>query len=137
MGDLANCPQCGALFVKGAIQVCRDCYKKEEAAFRTVYDFLKQRKNRQANIPQIVEATGVEEEVIMKFVKEKRLRPSQFPNLSYPCEKCGASINDGIICEKCADEITSDLQKQEEIDALSQRNKEQEAKKARTYYKFR
>ncbi|WP_226037123.1 TIGR03826 family flagellar region protein [Aquibacillus saliphilus] len=136
MGELANCPNCNALFVQGIRDICQDCYKIEEQAFRTVYDFIKQRKNRQATIAQIVEATEVDEELIMKFVKEKRLRASQFPNLTYPCEKCGKGINDGILCGSCSSELVNDLQTQEKIDQVSARNKQQEQSESHTYVSY-
>ncbi|MBM7570249.1 TIGR03826 family flagellar region protein [Aquibacillus albus] len=131
MGELENCPKCGTLFVKANRNICPDCFKEEEAAFRTVYDFMKKRVNRQATILQIVEATGVKEELIIKFVKENRLRTSNFPNLTYACERCGNSINSGRLCGDCSDEIISDLKTQEEIDQLGKRK---ERRAGNTYF---
>src|SRR5699024_11374641 len=87
MGELANCSRCNNVFVKTLRDICQQCYREEEEAFETVYRFLSQRKNREATLMEIVEATGVEEELVIKFIKEKRLRTSQFPKLAYPCEK--------------------------------------------------
>src|SRR5690625_924300 len=101
MADLANCTRCGTVFVKAIRDICQNCYKEEEKAFETVYHFLRQRKNREAAMAEIVEATGVEESWITKFIKEKRLVTSPFPKLNYPCEKCGKPIRRGRLCPGC------------------------------------
>lgn len=133
MGELDNCSNCGKLYVKVVRNVCPDCIKEEEKKFQIVYDFMKKRINRQATIPEITEGTGVEEGLIMKFVKEKRLRSSQFPNLTYPCEKCGEQIQDGKLCSACSKALTSDLTYQDNIDSVKARNKAEE-NKAATYF---
>ncbi|WP_371069784.1 TIGR03826 family flagellar region protein [Sediminibacillus sp. JSM 1682029] len=133
MGELMNCPRCGTLFVSGVRSICQDCYKEEERAYTTVYDFLRPRKNRQATIPEIVEATGVDEEIIFKFVKERRLRASQFPNLTYPCERCSTKISEGKLCHSCQTEMKSDLDEQKKLVEIAERNK-QNVNETNTYY---
>lgn|SRR5699024_1393081 len=129
MGELANCSRCGEVFVKTTRDICHNCYQLEEKAFNTVYKFLSIRKHRQATIPEIVEATGVEEELIFKFIKQKRLRNSDFPNLTYPCERCGKPISSGKICQECKQEIEKEIQFQEEIDKKAEEvTKEQQNK---------
>ncbi|GGM35466.1 hypothetical protein GCM10011351_21960 [Paraliobacillus quinghaiensis] len=134
MGELDNCSNCGKLFVKVTRNVCPDCVKEEEKKFQTVYDFMKKRVNRQATIPEIVEGTGVEEDLIIRFVKEKRLRASQFPNVTYPCEKCGKGIQEGKLCTTCSKELSADLAYQDEIDKVADRNQTEENQKVRTYF---
>ncbi|WP_163970553.1 TIGR03826 family flagellar region protein [Oceanobacillus halotolerans] len=130
MGELANCSRCGALFVKNIRDICRDCYKKEEADFETVYSFLRKRENREATLKEIVEATGVDEDIIIKFIKEKRLRTSQFPKLAYPCERCGVDIVRGKLCGKCSDEILQGLSHQE----MLEKKKKEKEKRTNIYY---
>src|SRR5690625_7763772 len=103
--NLKNCESCGAVFVDPIRTICRDCYYKEEEAFQTVYRFLSKKKNREATLAEIVAATGVEEALIIKFMKQNRLRASQFPKLAYPCEKCGTDIVEGKLCIQCSAEI--------------------------------
>ncbi|WP_112181910.1 MULTISPECIES: TIGR03826 family flagellar region protein [Paraliobacillus] len=134
MGELDNCSNCGNLYVKVNRSVCPDCIKEEEKNFQIVYAFMKKRINRQATIPEITEGTGVEEELIIKFVKEQRLRASQFPNLTYPCDKCGNPIQEGKLCSNCSKELTSALTYQDNIDSVQARNKAEENKKAATYF---
>lgn len=134
MGELDNCTNCGNLFVRLNRSICQDCFKEEEKKFQTVYEFMKKRVNRQATIPEITEATGVEEELIIKFVKEKRLRAAQFPNLTYPCEKCGAEINDGKLCSDCSAAFSADLKHQSELERINKENQAKKEKVANTYY---
>lgn len=133
MDEIANCPSCGELFVKTKFRdVCHKCWKKEEEAFETVYKFMRNRKNRAATIDQVEKGTGVDRELIMKFIKTGRLRLTQFPNLGYPCDRCGTIIQKGKLCDSCMKELRKDLElhmKEEE------RKKEiEEKEKQITYY---
>ncbi|WP_249871322.1 TIGR03826 family flagellar region protein [Oceanobacillus saliphilus] len=134
MAELANCTRCDTVFVKGLRDICNNCYKKEEAAFQKVYGFLRIRKNREATLIEIVEATGVEETLITKFVKEKRLHPTQFPNLGYPCEKCGITISSGKLCIACTEELKKELTTYEETEKRLEEVRLRETSLANTYY---
>ncbi|MCD5325915.1 MULTISPECIES: TIGR03826 family flagellar region protein [Pontibacillus] len=131
MGELSNCPRCNALFVKNVKDICPNCYKEEEAEFDKVYKFIRKQKNRAATIDQVSEATGVDRDLIMKFVKEQRLRTSMFPNMAYPCERCQSLITDGKICGECSEDIRSDLEQEEKVESLKGNDK-----KVSTYYNF-
>ncbi|WP_345242334.1 TIGR03826 family flagellar region protein [Pontibacillus salipaludis] len=131
MGELSNCTRCNALFVKNVKDICQDCYKEEEDQFDLVYKYVRKQKNRSATLDQVSNATGVERDLIMKFVKEQRLRTSMFPNLAYPCERCQTLITDGKICGECSEDIRSDLEQEEKVESLKR-----EDKKAMTYYNF-
>jgi len=131
MGELSNCPRCNALFVKSMKSVCDACYKKEEDAYELVYNFISKKKNRTSTIDEVVEATGVEKDLVLKFVKERRLRAGNFPNLTYDCEKCGSPIQEGKICSSCASGIEADLVREKNIEDVQQKNTRHET---HTYY---
>ncbi|WP_449537811.1 TIGR03826 family flagellar region protein [Ferdinandcohnia sp. Marseille-Q9671] len=132
MGELMNCPNCGSLFVKTNIRdVCETCYKEEDKAFQTVYTFIRKKENRTATIIETSEGTGVDEEVIIKFIKTGRLKLAQFPNLGYPCQKCSTLIREGTLCGDCTKELRSELsifEKEEE------RKRELRERKKGTYF---
>lgn len=132
MGELANCIRCDAVFVKTIRDICRDCYQQEERHFETVYSFLKQKENREATLYEIVEATEVPENTIIKFIKEKRLRTSQFPKLAYPCMRCDASITFGKLCTSCAEDMKKELDRYEKESKLNEQSNEE----AHVYYSF-
>lgn len=131
MAELANCSRCGKVYVKTIRDICQDCYRYEEEAFQKVNAFLRVRKNREATVLEIVEATGVEEELITKFVREGRLRPSEFPKLSYPCERCHVPIRNGRYCQDCVEELQRDLELHEE-----QERKARERERENVYVTF-
>ncbi|SES71932.1 flagellar operon protein TIGR03826 [Salinibacillus kushneri] len=131
MGELSNCPNCGALFVKGVRKVCDNCYREEERAFETVYAYIRKKENRRATITEVSEGTGVEERLIMKFVKEKRLQPAQFPNLTYGCERCGNPIQEGKICGNCRDQLKHALDQEQAVESIEKRQKQESAQ---TYF---
>ncbi|WP_164668078.1 TIGR03826 family flagellar region protein [Virgibacillus doumboii] len=132
MAELANCSRCNAVFVKTVRDICQSCYKEEEKAFQTVYRFLSVRENREATMQEIVKATGIEEYLIIKFIREKRLLTSKFPKLAYPCERCGVDIVTGKYCSNCTDELKRDL----EIHERNEKRAEQNKDRKNIYYTF-
>ncbi|APH03572.1 TIGR03826 family flagellar region protein [Bacillus weihaiensis] len=133
MGELANCPKCNALFVQTQFRtVCDACYKLEEKKYEIVYQFLRKRENRKAMLHEVVEATEVDQELILKFIRQGRIQLSNFPNLGYPCEKCGKVIREERLCESCKKDIHKQLDQIEQEQLISERNRVQEGKT--TYY---
>ncbi|MFL8936255.1 TIGR03826 family flagellar region protein [Rossellomorea oryzaecorticis] len=133
MSEITNCPRCNALFMKNKFRdVCEKCYKEDEKMYETVYQFLRKRENRAATMETIMEKTGVEEELLYKWVKKGRIQTKLFPNLGYPCDKCGKIINNGKLCQGCADSLKRDLQQFEANNEWKEKMKEQ-----RTYYTTR
>ncbi|MGM0876452.1 MAG: TIGR03826 family flagellar region protein [Bacillota bacterium] len=133
MGELANCPKCNALFVHTQFSsVCDACFKEEEKAFETVYKFMRRRENREALLHEVVEGTGVLEEMILKFIRNGRIQLSKFPNLGYPCEKCGRTIREDRICGGCKNDIHKQLHQMEQVKKISESHKEKD--KSFTFY---
>lgn len=110
MAELRSCPLCGEFFnYTGLREVCHSCAQKEEDMYQIVYRFLRKRENRAANIDRIEEATGVERDLLYKWVRKGRLHPAVFPSLGYPCDNCGHLTNSGKLCEKCQKSLKSEL----------------------------
>ncbi len=110
MAELRDCPTCGEFFnYTGIREVCSKCAINEEKMYEEVYRFLRRRENRAATIERIVEATGVTESLLHRWVRKGRLQPAMFPNLGYPCDKCGRLTNKGKLCERCTADIKNDL----------------------------
>lgn len=133
MAQIETCPSCGDIYVKNQFRdVCQKCWKEEEQAYDQVSKFMRRRENRAATMLQLVEAVGVEEELIQKFIRTGRLKVTQFPNLGYPCDKCGAIIRSGKLCEPCALEIKKDLEQHEQEEAFKEELRKRE--KQATYF---
>lgn len=108
--EIRNCPSCDKFFnYTGVRDTCAECAQKEEKLFQEVYRFLRQRENRAASIERIVEMTGVKETLLHDWVRKGRLHPAHFPNLGYPCDKCGRLTTSGKLCEPCQEELKSEL----------------------------
>jgi flagellar operon protein (TIGR03826 family) len=130
--ELINCPNCNDIFVKNQFRdICSKCWKREEEDFQTINQFMRKRENRAATIEQVVEQTGVSEELILKFIKKGRLQLANFPNLGYPCDKCGRIIRTGKLCENCAGELRDDLKT---FQAEEKRKQELLQRHRRTFY---
>ena len=110
MAEIRNCPSCDAFFnYTGVRDVCHNCGQKEEELYQIVYRFLRKRENRAATVERIEEATGIDRELLYKWVRKGRLHPTIFPNLGYPCDNCGRITNNGKLCEGCKNALKSDL----------------------------
>ena len=93
----------------GLREVCHNCAQKEEEMYQVVYRFLRKRENRAANVDRIVEATGVDRDLLYKWVRKGRLHPAVFPSLGYPCDNCGRLTTKGKLCENCQNDLKADL----------------------------
>ncbi|MBD7943048.1 MULTISPECIES: TIGR03826 family flagellar region protein [Psychrobacillus] len=132
MGELKNCPSCGEFFnYTGLREVCNPCAMNEEKLYEIVYRFLRKRENRAATVDRIVEVTGVDEDLLHKWVRKGRLQPALFPNLGYPCDSCGKLTQVGKLCAKCSDELKSGLRQFEAAKEFRDKVNNQEA----VYYK--
>lgn len=110
MAQVKTCPSCGDLFnYTGIRDVCVKCAQGEEEIYQIVYRFLRKRENRAANVERIVEATGVDRDLLFKWVRKGRLQQAMFPNLGYPCDNCGHLTTTGKLCQRCQDELKQDL----------------------------
>ncbi|MGM9923430.1 MAG: TIGR03826 family flagellar region protein [Bacillus sp. (in: firmicutes)] len=115
MAEIANCPNCSEIFFQSKYRdVCEKCYKQENEIFDVVYQYIRKKENRTAKLEQVLEDTGAPEELLIKFIKTGRLRLSRFPNLSYKCDQCGASIREGKLCSRCREAIMKELKAFEE-----------------------
>ncbi|RUL48253.1 MULTISPECIES: hypothetical protein [Lysinibacillus] len=85
----------------------------EEEIFSELHHFLLRKNNRILSNDEVVEKTGVPEEMIHKWVKNGKLKQSMFPNLGAPCERCGKITNHAKICRDCTNTITGVLAQEE------------------------
>ncbi|MBN2326302.1 MAG: hypothetical protein JXR73_04045 [Candidatus Omnitrophica bacterium] len=109
---LANCPRCGALFNKITMDCCKQCYEEEEKLLRKTQEYL--RKNRVAPMFEVIDAIGVEEWMIEKWVDEKRITlhdPTVQSTVHY-CSSCGRETKPGeTLCKTCQFKLLSTKKK--------------------------
>ncbi|HHU63487.1 MAG TPA: MerR family transcriptional regulator [Clostridiales bacterium] len=103
--DIRNCKSCGKIFLYQGISICPACSRERDRQYEIVRDYLYE--NPGANIVEVSEATGVEEDVILMFLKEGRLQLAK-PGIGLNCERCGVPITTGRLCDNCVKEIKTE-----------------------------
>ncbi len=102
--DFANCKRCGRIYQKvGREQVCPACRREEEELYQKVREYVSQ--HRGATIVEVSEATGVDPDLVLQFLREGRLTVVSGGNMRYPCERCGREITSGRFCDRCTAEL--------------------------------
>lgn len=106
--EVKNCRMCGRLFnYIGGQRICPDCKKKLEEKFQEVKNYI--RENQKASMNQIAEDNDVEVQQIQQWVREERLQFTEDSPIKLTCENCGAEILTGRFCEKCKNDMASNL----------------------------
>lgn len=111
MAKLKNCQYCGRLYNEVGNGMCPNCVEKENKKIEEVVSYV--RENPGAKIPEIVKETGAHETLIKRLIREGRFEQMGV-KMTYPCEKCGAPIIAGKICQNCSDAIKQELQATQE-----------------------
>ncbi len=127
---LANCPECGKLYVENAVRVCPECYRRQEDDAETVIEYM--RNIDKATLEEIHKATGVKHKIILRLLHSGRIMGS---TISYPCETCGALIDEGRLCDKCSRNILDQI-KVEEKHEEHERQPLSTKSRSRMYGKF-
>ena len=58
-GGLINCKKCGSLFIKGARDICDNCYKAELEVVEKIKTFINQNPNPKTTLEEIISAVGI------------------------------------------------------------------------------
>ena len=115
MGDFKYCKDCGTLFTSYGSKLCSECMEKQETEFRIVRDYIWD--NPGGNMKQVAEATEVDLEKIMQWLREERLilkmeeGDSSFDS-GLRCNSCGKSISTGKLCSNCKENLSKDIKKE-------------------------
>ncbi|SFQ02976.1 MerR family transcriptional regulator [Caldicoprobacter faecalis] len=96
--DIRNCKRCNRLFQYNGIKYCPSCVMELDEMFKKVRDYLYEHPD--ATIIEVSEATGVEEKIILEFLREGRLELKE-PSPVLTCERCGKPITTGRMCKEC------------------------------------
>ncbi|QGU00438.1 hypothetical protein SYNTR_1844 [Candidatus Syntrophocurvum alkaliphilum] len=108
MADLRNCQECGRLFAYQGKNRCRKCQENEEEEYLIVRRYI--REHPGASVFETSEATDVEEEKILQFLRDGRLQSRGFKNV-LECVSCGQKISQGRFCDNCTNQLAADFQK--------------------------
>jgi ribosomal protein L32 len=117
---LSNCRECGKLYMENSFNLCVDCLRLQEAEEMKVVTYLRDVVDH-ASVAEIHEATGVKQRVIMKMIQQGRIVGGAV--IFYPCESCGAQIQQGRLCADCSQNILSQMPAKENSQQQSAANK--------------
>lgn len=106
MAELRNCAECGRLFAYQGRNLCSKCLKKEEDQYNIVRRYV--RDNPGASVFEVADATGIEEEKILQFLRDGRLQSKGFTEI-IECERCGRRISSGRLCDSCLGQISNEI----------------------------
>lgn len=111
--DLINCKECGKLFASSGKKICPDCRQSEEEKFELVKEYLWDNPN--SSIQKVSDETGVEKELIIKFMRENRLAAEGLLiDYTLKCKRCGTEIEAGVFCSSCRNKMVSDFKQEDE-----------------------
>lgn len=106
MSELKNCPRCGRLFAAQDRSVCRKCQESEDDEYMVVRKYV--RDNPGASVFEVSEATKVEEEKILQFLRDGRLQSRGMTTI-IECARCGRYISEGTYCASCVNDLNSQI----------------------------
>lgn len=106
MADLRNCVECGRLFAYQGRNLCSKCLEKEEDEYNIVRRYV--RDHSGASVFEVADATGVEEEKILQFLRDGRLQSKGFAEV-IECERCGRRISSGRLCDSCRGQLDREI----------------------------
>jgi hypothetical protein len=106
---LINCKKCNRLFssVDGAT-LCSRCNESADEGFSVVREYIYD--NPSSSIKEVSSNTGIESELILRWIREGRIVLSEHANISF-CERCDVPTDGGRFCGKCIRELSDGLKK--------------------------
>ncbi|HZJ82169.1 MAG TPA: MerR family transcriptional regulator [Clostridia bacterium] len=106
--DIRNCKRCNGIFQYRGSKYCPTCMQEFDDLFIKVRDYIYD--NPKANIMEVSGETGVEEDIILQFLKDGRLE-LESATLDFVCERCDVPITTGRYCNLCIEELGRELKK--------------------------
>lgn len=106
--DIRNCRRCGRLYQYINSKYCPFCRRELDELFEKVRDYIYD--NPDANVMEVSAHTGVEEDLILEFLREGRLELKS-PSIGFTCEWCDRPITTGRLCSVCQREFEQGMKK--------------------------
>ncbi len=103
--DIRNCKSCGRIYLYHGSNLCPACNRERDRQYEIVRDYLYEYPG--ANIMEVSEATGVDEDIILLFLREGRLQLAK-PGIGLDCERCGVPITTGRLCNNCINDLKTE-----------------------------
>lgn len=101
---IANCKECGKVFIKTLDTTCPDCSKKREQDLQKIFDWIKLKDT--PVLTKIENDIGISDKTFMKYLLDGRIK--SFNKVLAPCDMCGTLTRletKNIICKDCRSSI--------------------------------
>lgn len=102
---LANCSECGELFVKTDLPMCKKCYLNDYKLLSSISHFIEQNPTKTKHM--ILQESGVSEEKFNKLLTYGKFW--SFKNIDIKCRLCGkpTSASRGVLlCYECIKNVS-------------------------------
>lgn len=126
---LAKCKWCGKPFQSFGIHFCPQCVQELDEQYKPVRDYIYDHPH--ACIEEVMEATGVDQRVILYYLRDGRLEMVNAGSL-LRCEQCGAPVNSGRLCAACTGKVEERIIKPLQA-RMAQRREEAKEGEGRVY----
>lgn len=104
---LRNCAECNRVFSHPVQKLCPSCLSEKEELFNKVKQYLID--HPLATISEVSEATGVDTDRILEFLREGRLQIKP-TDVTLRCKICDEEIESGTVCDKCRKKLNPSLE---------------------------
>ncbi len=106
--NVKNCRKCGRLFnyITGQ-QMCPACKEELEVKFQETKAYIKEHTG--VRLEQVAEACDIDVRQIRQWLREERLELTEDSMVVLDCELCGGPIRRGKYCDKCKQNMASNL----------------------------
>ena len=105
--DVRQCKRCNKIFQYTGNPLCLNCIHEADRQFNEVRNYIYEHPN--ATMEEVCEETGVEAKDIQRWLKDGRLILHRGGAELINCEKCGAPIVTGRLCDRCVSDMKSVL----------------------------
>ena len=103
-----QCARCAKLFqFRGSLN-CPGCVQELDETFTKVRNFLED--NPRANIEDVCQASGAEEDDVLRWLREGRLILTRESTPLLTCQLCLAPIQSGRYCDSCSYKVIGQLE---------------------------
>ena len=110
MLEVVNCKRCGKIFKSSGTKLCSECKNDDYLTFGEVREYIYD--NPGATIVEVATYTGINESMILRYLREGRLETIGGANV-ISCESCGIGIPSGTYCLSCEKEMKNGFIKNE------------------------
>ena len=105
--EMRNCKKCGKVFASFGDKVCVDCKREEDELFTKVKEYIYD--HPRASIKEVSRETEVDEDIILRYMREGRIEVADDSLSTLTCEKCGKIIRTGKYCVDCQKKLYNTL----------------------------